>query len=153
MDTEERINKQKALVEELGRYFDKEGLQPIAGRIQALLMVMDKERFTFEEIIEELNISKSSASVALRNLEIRGEVEYITLPGDRKRYFQIKKHNTSTLIDEFVKKTMLFKKLSQNIVDLKTDKNSENAKFMKDIIKMIDCFIVKIDKSKDEISK
>lgn len=153
MDTEERINKQKELVEELGRYFDKEGLQPIAGRIQALLMVMDKERFTFEEIVEELNISKSSASVALRNLEIRGDVEYITLPGDRKRYFQIKRRKSSTLIDEFIKKTMQFKKLSQNILDLKTDKNSENANFMKDIIKMIDCFIVKIDKSKDEINK
>ena len=153
MDTEERINKQKELVEELGRYFDKEGLQPIAGRIHALLMVMDKERFTFEEIVEELNISKSSASVALKNLEIRGDVEYVTLPGDRKRYFQIKKRKSSTLIDEFIKKTMLFKKLSQNILELKTDKNSENANFIKDIVKMIDCFIVKIDKSKDETNK
>ncbi|SMO41154.1 MarR family protein [Saccharicrinis carchari] len=145
MDNEDRIKKQKELVEELGRYFDKEGMQPIAGRIHALLMVMDKEKFTFEEIVEELRISKSSASVALRNLEIRGNIEYVTLPGDRKRYFQIKKHNTSTLIDEFVKKTKLFKELVENVVELKEDKQSMNAQFMMDMIKMIDCFIDRME--------
>ena len=70
MNSEERLKKQKELVEEIGRHFDKEGLQPIAGRIVGLLMVMDKEQFTFEEITEELQISKSSASTALKNLEI-----------------------------------------------------------------------------------
>jgi len=83
METDERIVQQRLLVEEVGRHFDKEGHQPIAGRILGLLLVMDKELFTFEEITEELNISKSSASIVLRNLEIRGSIEYITLPGDR----------------------------------------------------------------------
>ena len=42
MNTQERIDKQKDLIEEIGMYFDKEGLQPIAGRILGLLIVMDK---------------------------------------------------------------------------------------------------------------
>ena len=98
MNTEERIRKQKELVEEIGRHFDREGFQPITGRILALLMVMDKEQFTFDEIIEELQISKSSASNALKNLEIRGNIEYTTLPGDRKRYFHIKRQNSFQII-------------------------------------------------------
>jgi len=96
----ERLKKQKELIEEIGIYFDKEGFQPIAGRILALLMVMDKERFTFDEIVEELQISKSAASITLRNLEIRGNIEYITLPGERKRYFQLNRKNIFTIIDK-----------------------------------------------------
>ena len=101
MKTEERIQKQKLLIESMGRHFDKEGFQPIAGRILALLMVMDKEQYTFEEIVEELNISKSSASNALKNLEIRQVIEYVTLPGDRKRYFRIKRQNCFSAIEVF----------------------------------------------------
>src|SRR6056297_152989 len=100
MKTEERIQKQREVVETMGRFYEEEGLQPAAGRILALLMVMDKERFTFEEIIEELQISKSTASVALQILQTRGDVDYVTLPGDRKRYFELKKKDVLSLIDD-----------------------------------------------------
>ncbi len=138
MNTEERITKQKELVEEIGRYFDKEGFQPIAGRIIGLLMVMDKEQFTFDEITEELSISKSSASNALRNLEIRGDIEYVTIPGDRKRYFQLKRQDVFSMIDDFNTKMMMIKELMLRIIDLKADKNSANAKFFNEFNKMID---------------
>jgi DNA-binding transcriptional regulator GbsR (MarR family) len=138
MTTEERINKQKELVEQIGIFFDKEGLQPIAGRILGLLMVMDKEQFTFDEIIEELQISKSSASNALKILEIRGNIEYITLPGERKRYFQIKRHNKSRLIEELLEKMNMTKLLFSEIIELKSDKTSKNSVFYKELIKMID---------------
>jgi len=34
-------------------------------------MVMDKEEYTFEEIVEEMQMSKSSVSTALKTLELR----------------------------------------------------------------------------------
>lgn len=86
------------MVETLGRINEHDGMQPVAGRIYALLMVMDKENFTFDEIVEELNISKSSASIAIKMLQIRGLIEYFTLPGDRKRYFRIKRHEPFKLL-------------------------------------------------------
>lgn len=138
MTTEERIKKQKELVEEMGRYFDKEGFQPIAGRILGLLMVMDKELFTFDEIVQELNISKSSASNALKNLEIRNSIEYITLPGDRKRYFRIKKHDTQSMFDDMESKMKDLKNLLAYIIELKADKNSDNSKLFKEVISMIE---------------
>lgn len=141
MNTEERIKKQKELVEQIGRYFDKEGFQPIAGRILGLLMVMDKEQFTFEEIVEELQISKSSASNALRNLEIRGDIEYSTLPGDRKRYFHIRRQDKFALIDEFVNKIGSVIMLLNEIINLKADKNSKNAQFFTELVEMSQFFI------------
>jgi DNA-binding transcriptional regulator GbsR (MarR family) len=153
MTTEKRIKKQRELVEEMGRYFDKEGFQPIAGRILALLMVMDKEQYTFDEITEELQISKSSASNALRNLEIRESIEYITLPGDRKRYFRLKTHNKYSLIEDFEKKMIEAIKLFNHIIELKADPNSKNTSFLKDVNEMIELVLKNIDKYKNSFDK
>ena len=153
MKKEERTAKQKELVEEIGRYFDKEGFQPIAGRILGLLMVMDKEQYTFEEIVEELQISKSSASITLKNLEIRGDIEYITLPGDRKRYFRMKRQNIFTLIEEFEKKFLYFSQLLQHVVELKSDKDAAYTQFLIELLEMLDFFMQKIQNSKDEFLK
>lgn len=145
MENDERINRQRILVEEIGMHFDKQGFQPVAGRILGLLMVMDKEQFTFDEITEELNISKSSASNALRNLEIRGEIQYKTHPGDRKRYFYLKTQDSFTIIKEFEKKITLFNQLLLNILDLKENKESTNAKHVRRMIKMSDFFMNEIE--------
>lgn len=153
MDSTEKIRKQKELVEELGRYFDKEGLQPIVGRILSLLMVMDKEQYTFEEIVEELSISKSSASNALKNLEIRGDIEYLTLPGDRKRYFRYRRRNLLSVIEEFQSKIGEFKSIADHILELKGDKNSSNSLYLKQWLKMIEYFLDRMNASKAEFLK
>ncbi|MFO8234606.1 MAG: hypothetical protein R6U04_04265 [Bacteroidales bacterium] len=153
MNTEERIRKQRELVETIGRYYENEGLQPTAARILALLMVMDKERFTFEEIIEELQISKSSASIALRILQTRGDVDYITMPGDKKRYFEIKKKEPLSLIDDFEQKMKEIKELLERIIALKANSDSPNGKFFKDLIKMLNFFFERIEFFKQEFRK
>lgn len=153
MHSEERIRKQKDLVEEIGRYFDKEGFQPIAGRMLGLLMVMDKEQFTFEEITEELQISKSSASITLKNLEIRGDIEYVTLPGDRKRYFRLKKQNVLSVIEDVENKLGCFKHLVGEIVKLKADRNAINTKFLEQLLDVMAFFLDKINSSKAEFLK
>ena len=153
MKTEERIEKQRLLIEEIGKNFDKEGFQPIAGRILGLLMVMDKEQYTFEEIVAELEISKSSASVALKNLELRGNVEYITIPGDRKRYFRMRTLEPFALIDDFTKKMAGFKHMQSQILELKADPNSRNSIFFRDLSRMIDFVLSHMDELKDRYEK
>lgn len=153
MKTEERIAKQKMLVEEMGALFDKDGFQPIAGRVLALLMVMDKEQFTFDEIVEELNISKSSASIALRNLELRGHIEYVTLPGDRKRYFRIRTLETLSMMDDFVKKLKIFREMQEKILALKADPKSRNSKFFRQMTQIVDFVLEHVDTMKIQFDK
>jgi DNA-binding transcriptional regulator GbsR (MarR family) len=150
MTTEERIRQQKDLIEILGKIYDKEGFQPIAGRILGLLTIMDKEQFTFDEIVEELQISKSSASNALKLLEIKDLIEYITKSGDRKRYFQIKKPDKFALIDEHRMKLRKTSDYLQKILDLKADRNSGNAIFISNMIDMLDFFLEKFEELKKE---
>lgn len=141
------------MVEELGTHFDKQGFQPTSGRVLGLLMIMDKEEYTFEEIVEELGISKSSASVALKNLELREHIEYITYPGDRKRYFRIRTLDPFAIIDDSAKRMKLFKTMQSRILDLKADKNSRNSVFYRNLSMMIDFFLKNIDEMKKEYLK
>lgn len=150
MTSEERIKRQKELVEAMGNFFGKDGFQPVAGRILGLLIIMDKERFTFDEIVEELQISKSSASNALRMLEIRNYLEYITKPGDRKRYFQIKKLDKFSLIDEHKTKLKTTCDYLQAVLELKANKEAENAVMIRNMIDMLNFFLDKFEELKKE---
>src|SRR6187399_2819335 len=82
--------KQLRLIEELGVFHEQGGMQPAAARILALLLVSDNIELTFEEIYESLHLSKSATSNALNFLLSTQKVEYITQPGERRRYFRFK---------------------------------------------------------------
>lgn len=153
MENQVRSEQQRHMVEEVGRYFEKQGFQPVAGRVLGLLLAMDKEVYTFEEITEELGISKSSTSVALRNLEIRGNIEYFTFPGDRKRYYRIRTVNPTVLIDEFEDKMNQFLRIHKSILNLKEDTNSRSSRFLKDLNKMIEFFLSHLDELKEKYQK
>jgi DNA-binding transcriptional regulator GbsR (MarR family) len=145
MEDIERVAKQKELIEHIGRQNEREGFQPVSARILGLLMVMDKEEYTFDEIVEEMQISKSSASTALKNLEIRGIIEYVTYPGDRKRYFRFVSGEIDGMINEM--ENNMKKKLAiiNQIIELKKDQNSRNATFLRNVLKGMEFFIKNLD--------
>lgn len=81
-------NYQKELIERLGVFYEKSGIPPVTARVLALMLVADDTYFSFTDIQAHLNISKSSTSGALNMLLTTKHIEYITRPGDRKRYFR-----------------------------------------------------------------
>lgn len=97
-----------------------------------------------------MQISKSSASNALKNLELRGVLEYVTYPGDRKRYFRFVSANISDMIDEVEKKMQQKLDIMNQIIELKKNPNSRNTKFIKNIMEGIQFFVERIDKLKEE---
>ena len=153
MEESERLKKQKELIEFIGRQNEKEGYQPVTARILGLLMVMDKEEYTFEEIVEEMKISKSSASTALKNLEIRGIIEYVTYPGDRKRYFRFVSGDIDGIIDEMENKLKKSQMTITQIIELKKDPNSRNATFLKEVLKGMEFFIKNMEDLKIQYKK
>jgi len=152
MKKEERIIRQKELIEQYGILLEEMGYQPVTARVSGLLSVMDKELLTFEEIVEELNISKSTASVAIKNLLVRDAIEYITLPGDRKRYFRTKLSNIDREPKDFILWLKKIQKLMQETVELKKDKESRIANYFKDVDEKLNIYIPKIEKLNDELT-
>lgn len=153
MEEAERLQKQKELIEFIGRENERDGYQPVAARILGLLMVMDKEEYTFDEIVEELKISKSSASNALKNLEIRGVIEYVTYPGNRKRYFRFISTEIGGMINEIEKKFQKNIDTIRQAIDLKKDKNTRNSIFLQNVLTGMEFFIEQLDKFKTEYKK
>ncbi len=151
MEASERIKKQRELVEYIGRNREKDGIQPVAARIMALLMVMDKEEYTFDEIVSEMQISKGCVSIALRNLELQGIVEYVTYPGDRKRYYRVISKDVKTIIGEAEAKIKQQILIIDQIVSLKTDQGSNSVLLLKSLSQGLKFFIERIDEFKKEI--
>jgi len=150
MISEERIRKQKELVQDMGMFYEKGGLQPVAARILSLLIIMDKEQYTFDEIVEELQISKSAASNSLHILEIRNFIETITKPGDRKRYFRFRKMDKFAIIDDHRNRLQKVADFLKKVLELKANQNSENSMHIKDLIDMLSFFLCKFEDLKKE---
>jgi DNA-binding transcriptional regulator GbsR (MarR family) len=95
MQQEERssLDFRKKKVEEIGVAFDKTHLPPMIGRVLGFLILADPPYQTFYAIQEFLGASKSSISHALNMMMAKGIIEYVTFPGDRKRYFKINAEN------------------------------------------------------------
>ncbi len=78
----------KILIEKLGVMHEKSGMAPAPSRVMSLLLVSPITELTFDEIREALSLSKSAASSAINSLLSANKIDYITKPGDRKRYFR-----------------------------------------------------------------
>lgn len=75
-------------IESMGRQFEEDGAPRIAGRLFGLLMVQE-EPSSLDDVAEQLQVSKGSASSNARLLEQLGIAERVTRAGDRRDYYQI----------------------------------------------------------------
>lgn len=75
--------------EDLGLYFEANGLTRTAGRIIGWLLVCDPTQQTMPDLVEALGISKSNISTALTLLRQNRLVDRISLPGQRRDYFRL----------------------------------------------------------------
>lgn len=146
-----RLQKQKELIERIGMYNEKDGYQPVTARILGLLIVTDKEEYTFDEIVHEMQISKSTASNALKILELRRVIEYVTYPGDRKRYFRFISYNMRELIETFEKRIKQNIDLLDEVIALKKDPESRNSKFLKNMKKGMNFFMENLGMISEEL--
>ena len=75
-------------IEQLGRLAEGEGLPRIAGRMLGSLM-LDPASCSLEQLALQLNVSRASVSTNGRLLESLGLIQRVTVPGDRRDYWQI----------------------------------------------------------------
>ncbi len=81
--------KKKNLVEELGLFFqERHKFPPLAARIYSILLLTSYEGFSFEQLMEITQSSKSSVSTNLNLLISLKFVDFYTKTGNRKRYFR-----------------------------------------------------------------
>jgi DNA-binding transcriptional regulator GbsR (MarR family) len=75
-------------IESMGRQFEEDGAPRIAGRLFGFLMLQE-DPCSLDDVAEQLQVSKGSASSNARLLEQLGIAERVTRAGDRRDYYQI----------------------------------------------------------------
>lgn len=129
-------NKQiKHLIEKIGVHSEKAGLTPAVARIFAYLMIADPPEKSFEEIYRYLQISKSAASNGINALLQHGLIDYITHPGDRKRYFHI---NTQGWIEQTKKQIEGQEQLRPLIKEVLKSRSKNYPEFNKSLEEIIE---------------
>jgi DNA-binding transcriptional regulator GbsR (MarR family) len=127
----------KELVEKIGVAMEMGGLQPAVGRVLGCLMVSDPPYKTFDEIQGYLGISKSAVSNALNGLMSREIVDYITLPGDRKRYFQLAQTGMISQMKKRLVRHSAMPELLRAVIQARSNKYPE---FNKNLLEICDFF-------------
>ena len=79
-----------AFVEQMGGYFESNGLTRLSGRLLGWLLVCEPERQSSEELALALNASSGGISTNGRLLIQFGFIERIAVAGDRRTYFRLR---------------------------------------------------------------
>lgn len=83
-------------VEAMGRHFEAEGVPRIGGRMFGLLLLQE-EPCSLDDLVDQLEVAKASASTNARLLEQWALIEQVSVPGDRRDYYQAAPDQTRTL--------------------------------------------------------
>ncbi|NJB85932.1 DNA-binding transcriptional regulator GbsR (MarR family) [Lewinella marina] len=129
----------KNKVEEIGIFFEKTGLTPMEARVFALLLLADPPAMEFFAIQEFLDASKSTISNALKRLMNEGRVDYITKPGDRKRYFRVSSQKWLEQIQESFATITPFVSTMKKVLALR--EQTDSPEFNKDLRHIQDYFL------------
>lgn len=97
-------------IERAGLLWQKDGLPRIAGRIFGLLLV-SPDPCSLDDIAAALGVSKASVSNDTRLAERMGLIERVSLPGDRKDYYQITAASLERSLEARVKRIHDFEEL------------------------------------------
>ena len=122
------LDKEKAqLTEKLGVLMERKyKLAPVAARILSTLILSGQPGLSFDELVKQLQASKSTVSTNLEHLQNIKRIEYFTMPGDRKRYFKLNANFTVEVIDEMINAWETEKSVNQEILQYKEKRNTYN---------------------------
>jgi DNA-binding MarR family transcriptional regulator len=79
-------------IEDMGLYFEAQGVPRMAGRMLAWLLICDPPEQTMPEIVARLKVSKGSVSTMTRILTQFGLIERVSRPGIRADFYRIVPH-------------------------------------------------------------
>lgn len=91
---------------------EQDGFPRIAGRIMGFLLLHEGP-YTLDELADELQISKTSASTNARLLEQHGVIERVVKTGDRRDFYRLAENHWERMFDVIRKRMHRF----QAVVD------------------------------------
>ncbi|WP_234946472.1 GbsR/MarR family transcriptional regulator [Aequorivita viscosa] len=118
------MNKKDKLIEKMGVHLEhKEQLAPLAARILSSLILKGKKGETFENLVSELQASKSTIFTHLTTLQASHRITYYTKTGDRKKYFILSPNAWIQSMDEMINNWNDERDIHLEIINYKAETN------------------------------
>ena len=105
-------------IEDFGLYFEQFGLPRTAGRILAWLLICDPPHQTMDDLVEALQMSKSSVSTSGRMLMQSGLVDRLSFAGERRDFYRINDSAWTTAWLAKLKQTTLLREMAERGLSL-----------------------------------
>lgn len=118
-----RQAEEKRFVEEIGIFFEHEGMPRMAGRVLGWLMICDPPYQSPAELAEALLASKGSISTVTRLLMRIGLIERFVIPGVRHDHFRIKPGAWGRMLEQGLRQVKVAKQLAERGLELTEGKN------------------------------
>ncbi len=99
--------------EDVAIHFENAGLSRTAGRIFGWLLIADPPHQTMNDLVEDLQVSKSTVSTATRTLMQLNLVHRISLPGIRRDYYRIAEGVWQNTMQQQYEQITAFRKLAE----------------------------------------
>jgi len=98
----------------LGRFFERNGLPRMAGRVMGRLLVSVPAEQTFDDLVEVVGASRSSVSVATQWLVKLGFVERFGIPGDRRDRYRLSDDAWTTVLMQDIETASELRSLAED---------------------------------------
>ncbi len=145
--------RRRQLIEKMGIIFEKQGKPAVSGRIMGLFLTSNQEYLTFDNIVEELCLSKSAVSNGINLLLNFRHIDYIKKTGDRKRYFKYVHHNLSDLFNDFTENFKRFKNILEEMASENEMGTKESKRHINEMLIGLNIFMSYLPKMMEDYEK
>lgn len=137
---------QDIFLEKLSRLCEKFGINNITAQLYVILYFSNKP-LSLDDMVEELQISKGSASVNIRVLERYGAVRRVWIKGSRKDYYEAEPDISKVITERMqsmvngrlteIEDMLDSSRKSLNSIDIKDQNEQEYSVFFKEKLEKI----------------
>ena len=118
-----RQAEEQHFAEDVGIFFEREGMPRMAGRVLGWLMICHPPYQSPAELAEALLASKGSISTMTRLLIRVGLIERFVIPGERHDHFRIKPGAWGHMMEQGVNQIKVARQLAERGLELTKGKN------------------------------
>lgn len=124
----EDLSVSERFIEQLGLVAEDDYMPRTAGRMLGLLM-LEEGPFSFDTLVERLQVSRASVSTNARFLEERGFIERTARPGERQVYLRMADEPFAGLVEAVLRQKRRWLDIARNALeDLPSDEEPARSR-------------------------
>ncbi len=115
----------KQFIEQAADVMEEDGLPHMSGRVIGALLLCVPPYLSLDELAEEVQASKGAISMATRLMLRLGFIERISLPGERRHYYQLRSNFLEDVMSERTEHVLRHRQLFEAGMQLLRDEPME----------------------------